>query len=203
MLQHLTQLQVLDLSHTRVTDITPLAALGQLKKLCLSGTNVGEGWTIFSSISALEELDLSWSNLSKLANLSGSCLGHLKRLNLIGCGAIQDWPSLFGAENLEEINLSQTSFADLAYLQNCRHTLRWLHLDGCTALSDFSPLSEFTALTNLSVKHVDNIGLNHLLLFASVDKLGYLYLTRQQVPRNARQHLQTLKPGSKLQLFIQ
>lgn len=203
MLQYLSKLQVLDLSQTRVTDITPLASSNQLKKLCLTGNYISEGWHIFSSFSGLEDLDLSWSNISKLEHLSGSCLAHLKRLKLIGCLSIQDWVPLSGAENLEEINLGQTSFDNLSLLSNCRHTLRWLHVDGCASLSDFSPLSEFSSLTNLSLKYVNNIGINHLVLLASVNTLAYLYLSKQQLPRNAQQHLQTLKPGSKLQLFIQ
>ncbi|NET61185.1 MAG: hypothetical protein F6K47_35180, partial [Symploca sp. SIO2E6] len=152
-LKTLTQLKKLILDLTQISDILPLRNLTQLERLHLSGTQV----TDFSPLSGLTQLEVL--NLSKTQVTDISPLNRLTQLKILNLSKTQvtDISPLSGLNQLEVLNLSETQITDFSLLSGLNQ-LKLLNLSR-TRLADISPLKDLTQLKllNLSRTQVTDV----------------------------------------------
>ena len=141
----LTNLRYLDIDGTNVTDLTPLASLTGLQILDLSRTGVSD-LTPLAGLTALEVLHLGRTQVIELAPLAK--LTGLQRLTLPST-QVSDLTPLVGLTTIEVLNLANTQVSDLAPLAGLS-TLQVLYLTN-TTVSDLTPLAELTTLRHLAL----------------------------------------------------
>lgn len=106
---YLATVDYVDLSHSEVTDLSPLADLSKLKTLLLSHTTVKD-LSPLTNLAELERLDLSntqVSNLTPVANLT-----KLKSLSVFQ-SAVRDFAPLANLRDLESMDLGGTAVRDV------------------------------------------------------------------------------------------
>lgn len=123
----------LDLSETKVTDLTPLAG-APLAALDLSGNTALQDLSPLHDLHTLEGLNLYHTRVSDISALGGL---RLKQLKLTGC-PVSDLSPLLGAP-LEDIDLRETRVADLSPLAGM--PIRSIDLSMAPVV-DFSPLEK-------------------------------------------------------------
>ncbi len=155
----LTELQRLDLAGTQVSDLAPLAALNELRSLDLNGTHISD-LTPLAALTELQRLDLAGTQVSDLAPLKG--LTALKTLSLINT-RVSDLAPLAALNELNSLDLNGTHISDLTPLAALTE-LQSLDLDN-TELSNFTVLKEF--------KHLEIVWLNGTN-FSDCSQLGSL-----------------------------
>ncbi|MEQ5870213.1 leucine-rich repeat domain-containing protein [Sagittula sp. NFXS13] len=143
-LSGLNQLQSLDCSETQVSDLAPLSGLNQLQSFACSYTQVSD-LAFLSGLNQLRSLDCSDTQVSELVSLSG--LNQLQSLDCSGT-PLSDLAPLSGLSQLQFLNCSDTQVSDLAPLSG----LSQLHFLNCsdTQVSDLAPLSGLSRLQRLN-----------------------------------------------------
>jgi len=144
-LAHLSSLLILDLTATLVQDISPLAHLSSLQILNLNETQV-QDISPLAQLSSLHTLDLNDTqvqNISPLAHLSS--LGNLD----LSETHINDISPLAQLSSLEDLDLSETQVEDIKPLAQLS-SLRNLKLSG-TQVQDISPLAQLSSLEDLDL----------------------------------------------------
>jgi Leucine-rich repeat (LRR) protein len=137
----------LDLSHTPVSDVSPLAGLTALEGLGLTHTQVSDVSPL-AGLTHMEILDLSFAPVSDASPLAG--LTALRVLNLSHT-QVSDASPLAGLTALRVLSLSHTQVSDVSPLAGLT-ALRALNLSH-TQVSDVSPLAGLTALLVLNLSH--------------------------------------------------
>jgi len=142
-LVHCTNLQYLDLSGTKVTDISALVHCTNLQYLDLSGTDV-QDISPLSHCPNLQKIYLSGTDVQDIRPLS-SC-PNLQVLYLLGTD-VQDIRPLSSCPNLQVLYLLGTHVQDIRPLSHCPN-LEELDLRG-THVQDIRPLSSCPNLQRL------------------------------------------------------
>ena len=114
-IQHLSQLQVLDLSWNPITDFTPLSQLVQLRELALRGNEISQVEFI-SNLPNLETLTLMGAEMSDITALASNA--KLRRLTLSDNQNLSDISALEGLTNLSFLDLSNNQISDISPLVN-------------------------------------------------------------------------------------
>ena len=114
-IQHLSQLQVLDLSWNPITDFTPLSQLVQLRELALRGNAISQVEFI-SNLPNLETLTLMGAEMSDITALASNA--KLRRLTLSDNQNLSDISALEGLTNLSFLDLSNNQISDISPLVN-------------------------------------------------------------------------------------
>lgn len=141
----LTQLEVLDIHHTFVHDISVLTPLKHLRVLYCSATWVSD----LSALKGLMNLRslVCWS-CSHVADLSP--LKSLKQLQEVNCNATQvtDLSPLTVLPDLQLLNCGSTNVTDLSLLES----LKRLQMVDCssTKVTDLSPLANIIRIQTLN-----------------------------------------------------
>ncbi|NEQ69891.1 MAG: NACHT domain-containing protein [Symploca sp. SIO2D2] len=138
--QVLSNLQILDLGGTQISDVTPLSELTQLQVLRLSETQVTDVSSL-SRLTQLQVLRLSETQVTNFFPLSG--LTQLQVLHLSGT-QITDISPLSGLTQLQVLHLSRTQITDVSPLSGLTQ-LQVLHLSR-TQIKNVFPLSGLTQL---------------------------------------------------------
>jgi hypothetical protein len=168
----LTHVTTLDLSNTKVSDLSPLAGLTKLSTLNLSNTQVSD-LSPLAGLTELAEIGLSGTQVSDLSPLAG--LTTLSTLYLDGT-QVSDLSPLAGLTTLSTLNLSNTQASDLSPLAGLTK-LSTLNLSN-TQASDLSPLA---GLTELAVLGLSGTQVSDLSPLAGLTTLSTLYLDGTQV----------------------
>ncbi|KAL2236704.1 uncharacterized protein LOC105179139 [Sesamum indicum] len=168
-LASLTNLFMLDLGGLPVTDsaLSSLQVLKKLKHLELWGSEISnEGAVLLKTFPSLSSLNLAWTNVTNLPNLSS-----LAYLNMSNCTI----HSLFEGEGhkacLEKLVLSGVTMTNVSEAFQYVETSKLCFLDlSSSSLQSFSFLHSMSALTNLnlcdtalvddSIEHIAYIGAN-------------------------------------------
>eukprot|EP00759_Apiculatamorpha_spiralis_P059036 PhF_6_TR9626/c0_g1_i1/m.14870 len=136
-LEEISALTELDLTGTKISDVSSLRGCRALRKLDLSncGTLTDAGIRGLEAIPTLEELILHTTKISDVSHLSGC--GTLRKLNAACCwylitAGIQ---GLEAIPTLSDLILSSTKVSDVSHLSGCR-ALRTLSLSCCGNLTD-------------------------------------------------------------------
>lgn len=115
----------LDLSSTSVTDLTPLAALSDLKRLSAANTGISN-LAPLAGLKNLEVLEISSTSVEDLAPLAS--LTGLRQIDVSNT-QVRDLAPLASLNRLEELDIARTQVKDLAPIANLP-ALRHLALDG-------------------------------------------------------------------------
>lgn len=182
----LPRLEYLDLSRTRVTDLSPLASLQCLGEILYYAPCVEYDYGQYTRLPALrslgfvadgflrdigflalmpqlEELDLTWTGVSRIDALAG--MAGLRSLDLHGT-LVASLEPLSGLERLETLCLDKmTQLEDLGPLRGLTG-LRTLSLVGAHRVADLTPLR--------SLKHLETLILGDLPRVASFEVLREL-----------------------------
>ncbi len=182
-------LNKIDLTDSDITDEglkRLVSEIGNIRKFILSGCkNVSSNAfiDITDRLGYLEELDLSWTNISDYAVycIMENC-PRLRVLNLRGCRNLTE--NLFSGLNfnkycLEELNLRWTRVADntVRYVLELCPSLKKLNLESCDSISCNLFIDKYDTLCNLeelnlSKTRISNIGLCSVLeVFPNIKSL--------------------------------
>lgn len=181
----ITQLR---LDGTRVTDLTPLAGLIGLKELSLNGTGVTD-LTPLAGLGGLTELSFNGTGVTDLTLLTG--LTRLRALQISKTG-VADLTPISAFKGLQELWLDQTGVTDLSPLDGLTK-LKRLKLDQ-TQVSDLTPLAGLTELTDL---RIDQTSVTDLTPLA-----GLIGLTRFRIDRTSVSDLTPLEHLKELQELL-
>ena len=140
-----TKVEVLDLSESGLSDLSPLAGLTDVEVLDLGGNAVDDLWPL-TGMAGLEVLDLGGNAVADLSPLAG--LAHLRVLDLSD-NAVADISPLAGLTALRRLDLSDNRVVDLRPLSELRG-LEVLLLDG-NRVADLVPLWGLRGLAHLSL----------------------------------------------------
>lgn len=144
-----TEFRELDLTETRVDDLSRLPRLTNLSVLYLTSCREILDFSILSECTALVKLDLSFTFIHDLPNFSACCA--LRELVMISCDQLSDFSGLEQCAALEILDLSNTVVSDLTAVSFCT-ALRSLNLNATRIEDDaLTVLSACTALEELDV----------------------------------------------------
>ncbi len=164
----LTDLQVLNLNHTKVIDLAPLVALPGLRELELHNTPVRD----VSPLATLTDLKHLVCNVTRIDDISPLVsLRHLTSLSLNNT-RISDLRPLASLNDLQHLLLNRTRVSDLAPLESLT-SLRMIWLDG-TRIVDLAPLSK---LVNLHTLRIRKTKISELSPLSDLRELKTLYLS--------------------------
>jgi internalin A len=146
-LQHLNQLQWLDLSGNKIQDYSFLQHLSQLLSLDLSGNKI-QGISFLQHLSQLQWLDLRGNQIQDI-----SCLQHLNQLQSLDLSwnQIQDYSCLQQLNQLRRLSLCRNQTQDYAFLQHLS-TLQSLNLSH-NQIQDISFLQHLSQLLSLDLSY--------------------------------------------------
>ncbi len=142
---NLTELQLLYLMRTGVSDISPLAKLIMLESLVLTGTSVSD-ISPLANLTELQLLHLTGTGVSDISPLAK--LIKLQSLYLMRTG-VSDISPLASLTGLQSLDLMGTGVSDISPLASLTG-LQSLDLMG-TGVSDISPLASLTELQSLDL----------------------------------------------------
>ena len=189
-LQFATNLSSIRIEGSKVSDLSPIAGLAQLKALDIDSIDSPsvihdakqlsrlvnltflalhgvEDLTPLAGLPKLEQLFVSHSNIRDLSPLAG--LTKLEHVYLPG-GDISDLTPLAGLTELEELHLHRNSISDISPIAGLTGLNR---LDlGFNAISDVSPLAGLTNLKWLSVADNDISDVTPLARLINLQWLG-------------------------------
>ena len=168
----LTSLTRLDLSLTRVIDISALSSLTSLTSLDLFKTGVID-ISALSSLTSLTSLDLSFTGVIDISALSK--LTSLTSLDLCFT-RVSDISALSKLTSLTSLDLRWTGVSDISALSKLT-SLTSLDLRS-TDVSDISALSKLTSLTSLDLR---NTGVSDISALSNLTSLTTLYLNGTRV----------------------
>ena len=181
-------LLILDLDNTHTSDVRPLEKLSSLQRVYMSNTFVVD-ITPLSNLRHLKTLHLSNTPIEDIGPLSN--LEELQRL-MLNNGQISDISPLEGLFELEHLTLTNTAVRDLSPLRNLSK-LQSLGLAG-TNVSDIFPLAKLIMLQSLVLWNTKISNLEPLCGMKRLKKLD-LDSTRVQdlAPISALSALETLE----------
>ena len=142
---NLTMLELLVLTEAGVSDISPLANLTELQSLYLMGMDISD-ISPLASLTGLQSLYLTGTGVSDISPLSS--LTGLESLYLMGTG-VSDISPLAGLAELQSLDLMGTGVSDISPLAGLT-MLESLDLRE-TGVSDISPLAGLTELQSLDL----------------------------------------------------
>lgn len=175
-LRHLTALTVLMLPSNNLSDLEPLSALENLRRLSLDGTATPlDDLTPLESLGSLVELDLSYAGLTAETIAPLAALTQLELLRIHG-NALGDLGALATLTNLKTLNIASSQISDLRPLAGMSQmeSLFLAH----NQISDLEPLSGMTKLKTL---HVNGNPVTGLTALEGKTELEVLYLFDAEV----------------------
>lgn len=182
-LQPMQQLRYLDVDHTPVANLQPLAQLSALQHLSLVDSKVQDIRPL-QGLHKLQFLNLSDTRVAELAPLAG--LQQLHRLHLSGLD-IDNIDALAALTALDYLSLSRTKVSDLSALAHL-HQLSLLNLSA----SAVTELSSVAKLPKLEYLYLYNTPITSCLALAEAPALRFLQLSKSQ--RVLGEDLKRLRP---------
>ena len=164
----LTSLTKLDLSNTKVSDISALSNLTSLTELDLSNTKVSD-ISALTNLTSLSRLNLNYTKVSDISALTSlTSLTHLS----LNYTKVSDISALANLISLLTLELSNTGVSDISMLLKLT-SLSTLKLSD-TLVSDISTLTKLTSLTSLDLRWT---GISEISSLANLTFLSTLDLS--------------------------
>ena len=150
----------------KVTDLSPLTAMKNLKSLQVSSNFV---WDLspLSSLAELEEIYATSNGISDLTPLSA--LTNLRELDL-GDNCIEDISPLQTLTELTTLTLEKNDITDISPLRPLEN-LKTLFLGGNSGITDYTPLKY---LKNLDMLYLDGSSIDDITALITLTNLTYL-----------------------------
>jgi Leucine-rich repeat (LRR) protein len=207
-LSSLTNLKVLDISGTQVSDLSPLRNLTELAELALANTSVQDLYPlkysskltklnirhtqvinidILSRMPLLHDLDMSFTLINDLTPLNA--LNQLSVLN-IGNNRISDISALAGLEQLTDLNIAKTTVTDISAL-NALQNLTTLTCDS-TKIQTITALGNTSNLRVLQANSTSITSLDPLLKLKHLEKV---YCDQTPIDKNKAEAFMAARPG--------
>ncbi|MBD9356772.1 COR domain-containing protein [Methylomonas albis] len=155
-LTNLKNLEWLDFSNTRVSDISSLSQLKKLEWLDLSNTKLSSIYPI-SNLVNLQVLDISGTKVADLTPLKN--LKNIKSL-FITRTKVQDLSPIAGMNNIEKLYCGGTAVDTLSHLAKL-NTLKELNAHN-TKIIDLSPINQLTNLVKVDISDNNIVDINPL-----------------------------------------
>ena len=90
-------------------------------------------FTLISVLETLENLDVSFTNISDISFLGKN--KNIKELNLEGCVNIKDFAPISKLERLEYLDIGHTNISDISFLKKNKN-IKELNLLGCKNIGE-------------------------------------------------------------------
>ena len=163
-LSNLTELKVLFIRRSRISDMTVLGNLTQLTRLVLVGNGIRDITALAGlvNLDGLALLENPIADLSALANLT-----QLKELSIRATGRITDITPLANLTNLITLNLHGNQIVDISPLAGLTQ-LEKLVIDS-NQIVDISPLASLTQLKELKIDRNKIVDFSPLLGLSLTD----------------------------------
>ena len=160
-----------DVNSNLISDFSILSSLTSLEQLDLGGnylSDISPLISFLSSLTSLTTLDLSDNSISDISPLSS--LTSLERLYLSD-NSISDISSLSSLTSLERLTLSLNSISDISSLPSLTN-LTWLNL----ADNSISDISSLSSLTNLRYLWLVRNSISDVSVLSGLTNLRSLYI---------------------------
>ncbi len=164
-LAKLTDLQNVNISGTKVKDLTPIRNLNFLEVLNISGCKV-ESLAPLRYMQKIKELDASNTEIKDLVPISAYL--NLERLNVSG-SKVDSLSHISGLSNLTDLRFNNSKVSDLNPIKGLQN-LSILQFSG-TPVTDISPVSGLNKLVRLDFKHTEIPSLDSLIHLSSLQLL--------------------------------
>ncbi|NWJ50413.1 MAG: hypothetical protein HXX14_06070 [Bacteroidetes bacterium] len=164
-LAKLTDLQNVNISGTKVKDLTPIRNLNFLEVLNISNCKV-ESLSPLRYMQNIKELDASNTDIKDLIPISA--YSNLERLNVSG-SKVDSLTYLSGLSNLSDLRFNNSKVSDLSPIKGLQN-LSILQLSD-TRVKDISPISSLNKLIRLDIKHTEISSLDSLTHLTSLQLL--------------------------------
>ncbi|WP_413195477.1 leucine-rich repeat domain-containing protein [Pararobbsia alpina] len=194
-LKELPDLKALDISATQISDVSPLASLRHLQSLNLWGNIEIRNFDALTSLVDLRDLDLRWNKFSDVTKLSN--LQKLESLKLAGVGSLRTLVglnSIGSLKNLRTLDLNAVVLTDIGFLHDLT-ALENLYLAN-DAVKDIRPLA---LLNNLKTLVMDGTRVQDIGALRGLHQLRTLVLADTNVddiePLSGLTQLQKLDLG--------
>ena len=172
-IQHLSQIQILDIGFTKVDNISAISKLNKIRELYIYDTNVRD----ISSITSLSSLEILHIRNCSISGLDG--INNLHALKMLFCHEtlISNLSPVSHLINMTDISFSNTLVSDLSPLSKLINLQKISFAQ--TPVSDLSPLYGLDNLKQVSFEnsYVDN--LSPLLNLIKI-KIPVKWLTRDE-----------------------
>ncbi len=166
-----TQLESLNLGYNKITDIGPLTSLTELRQYWMSYNDEVTDVSPLTNMTKLTEVSIRANHATNWALLPGA-LPELKRLDLEDCN-ISNAAPLAAATQLDRLNVGFNRITDITPLSGLTD-LKWFYMSYNEEVTDISPVTNMTKLTDLSIRH--NAATNWGLIPSSLQDLVNLDL---------------------------
>lgn len=171
-IRNLTGLVELDLAHTEVSDLSPLRYANKLTRLNMNNTRI-TSIDVLERMPELQNLEMQFTNVVDLQPLSQ--LASLRNLDLRGT-RLADLTPVAPLSALMRLNVSKTPIRDVAPLRDLRQ-LRFLNVDS-TFVRNLAALS---ALDSLEVLSANFTYITDLTALAGLPRLERVYCDQTPV----------------------
>ncbi|TLG71298.1 leucine-rich repeat domain-containing protein [Culicoidibacter larvae] len=171
-IEHLTNLNILNLADNQISDISPLANLTNLNNLYLDSNQISD----ISSLAPLTKLQSLYlmnnriNDISPLTNLT-----HLSNLYLDN-NQINDINPIANLANLQFFDLTRNQISDINPLANLTNLI-YISISN-NQISDITPLHN---LGNLQYLYLSNNQISDITPLYNLGNLQYLYLSNNQI----------------------
>ncbi len=185
-IRNLTELVELDLSRTKIFDLSPLKYATKLARLSLNQTEI-RSVAALEKMTALQNLEMQSTHVIDFAPLSN--LAGLQNLDLKGT-QIASLSPLEVLQQLEELNIARTNVQDLNPISGLTMLVS-LNIDS-TLVRDLKPL---TGLSNLEVLSANYAFISDLSPLKGLEKLERLYCDHTPVTKAIADAFMSARPG--------
>lgn len=168
-----------DLSHTQISDLTPLATMTNIQDLYLDRTRVADLTPLVAMIE-IHSLALDNTRVTDLTPLAGMT----EMINLwVTNTQVADLTPLTAMTSMQYLDLSKTRVTDLSPLVAMTEMENlWLN---DTVVADLAPLSAMTKMQNLTLSNTQVADLTPLSTMTTLGEKGHLGITFTNTPAAA------------------
>ncbi|PHS04967.1 MAG: hypothetical protein COA78_15835 [Blastopirellula sp.] len=186
LIQQLSNVRVLGIYNSQISDLSPLIQLDQLENLNIQGPNVTD-LTPLAKLINLRDLKLNTPKVKVLAPLQN--LVNLEDLRIHGA-TVTDITPFAKLVNLQYLSFRSSKIKDLSPLENLT-SLETLSLD-CSEITDLTPLAK---LVNLRFSRLDTPKANDLSPLFKLSNLENLTLVGMELQKAEIDKLQKALPN--------
>jgi Leucine-rich repeat (LRR) protein len=186
-IRNLTELTDLNLSGAEITDLTPLKYSTKLLRLDISNTRVKE-IAVLDKMKNLQVVSFEATPIEDFSVLN--YLPAIHDLNVAGT-TITHLFSMDSLFNLQKMNLAKTKIIDLTPIKSLTK-LEEINFDS-TRITDLGPLAN---LTNIKVIHANFTGITDLKPLEKLEKLDRVYCDQTQINREKAEAFTKANPGA-------